>query len=389
MSFAAAPASVLPSESDRGHGSDKGRGAVSSGVMRVALLGAGTVGSQVAKILIQQGEYLDRRIGAHLELAGIACRHPEKAAFPWIDRSLLTTDAERLCTEADIVIELIGGVEPARSLILTAFDHGASVVTANKALLALHGDKLFAAAARHDADLYYEAAVAGAVPVVRALRQSLAGDAVKRIFGIVNGTTNYILDEMAVKGISFDEALRSAQEKGFAEADPVNDIDGYDSAAKAAIMASLAFHRYMSQNDVNISGIRSITQDDIRDAADKGRVIKLLAAAEQSDAGIRAYVRPVLVPGSHQLAGVRGSFNAVWVEAEAAGQLMFYGRGAGGAPTASAVVGDLVTVAGNRLQGKADPSIPLHSNVPVLPVPENRFRRGDGAFPLLEDLEHI
>ena len=380
MSFAAAIASALPS------GSDRGRGAVSSGVMRVALLGAGTVGSQVAKILIQQGDCLDRRIGAHLELAGIACRHPEKAAFPWIG---LTTDAERLCTEADIVIELIGGIEPARSLILTAFDHGASVVTANKALLALHGDKLFAAAARHDADLYYEAAVAGAVPVVRALRQSLAGDAVKRIFGIVNGTTNYILDEMAVKGISFDEALRSAQEKGFAEADPVNDIDGYDSAAKAAIMASLAFHRYMSQNDVNISGIRSITQDDIRDAADKGRVIKLLAAAEQSDAGIRAYVHPVLVPGSHQLAGVRGSFNAVWVEAEAAGQLMFYGRGAGGAPTASAVVGDLVTVAGNRLQGKADPSIPLHSNVPVLPVPENRFRQGDGAFPLLEDLERI
>ncbi|MFD1061391.1 homoserine dehydrogenase [Scardovia wiggsiae] len=385
MSFAAAIASALPSGSDRGHGSDEGCG----GAMRVALLGAGTVGSQVAKILIQQGDRLDRRIGAHLELTGIACRHPEKAAFPWIDRSLLTTDAERLCAEADIVIELIGGIEPARSLILTAFDHGASVVTANKALLALHGDKLFAAAARHDADLYYEAAVAGAVPVVRALRQSLAGDAVKRIFGIVNGTTNYILDEMAVKGISFDEALRSAQEKGFAEADPVNDIDGYDSAAKAAIMASLAFHRYVSQNDVNISGIRSITQDDIRDAADKGRVIKLLAAAERSDAGIRAYVRPVLVPGSHQLAGVRGSFNAVWVEAEAAGQLMFYGRGAGGAPTASAVVGDLVTVAGNRLQGKADPSIPLHSNVPVLPVPENRFRRGDGAFPLLEDLERI
>ncbi|MFC2664284.1 MAG: homoserine dehydrogenase [Scardovia wiggsiae] len=385
MSFAAAIASALPSGSDRGHGSDEGCG----GAMRVALLGAGTVGSQVAKILIQQGDRLDRRIGAHLELTGIACRHPEKAAFPWIDRSLLTTDAERLCAEADIVIELIGGIEPARSLILTAFDHGASVVTANKALLALHGDKLSAAAARHDADLYYEAAVAGAVPVVRALRQSLAGDAVKRIFGIVNGTTNYILDEMAVKGVSFDEALRSAQEKGFAEADPVNDIDGYDSAAKAAIMASLAFHRYVSQNDVNISGIRSITEDDIRDAADKGRVIKLLAAAERSDAGIRAYVRPVLVPGSHQLAGVRGSFNAVWVEAEAAGQLMFYGRGAGGAPTASAVVGDLVTVAGNRLQGKADPSIPLHSNVPVLPVPENRFRRGDGAFPLLEDLERI
>lgn len=385
MSFAAAIASALPSGSDRGHGSDEGRG----GAMRVALLGAGTVGSQVAKILIQQGDRLDRRIGAHLELTGIACRHPEKAAFPWIDRSLLTTDAERLCTEADIVIELIGGIEPARSLILTAFDHGASVVTANKALLALHGDKLSAAAARHDADLYYEAAVAGAVPVVRALRQSLAGDAVKRIFGIVNGTTNYILDEMAVRGISFDEALRSAQEKGFAEADPVNDIDGYDSAAKAAIMASLAFHRYVSQNDVNISGIRSITQDDIRDAADKGRVIKLLAAAEQSDAGIRAYVRPVLVPGSHQLAGVRGSFNAVWIEAEAAGQLMFYGHGAGGAPTASAVVGDLVTVAGNRLQGKTDPSIPLYSEVPVLPVPENCFHRGDGAFPLLEDLERI
>ena len=266
MSFAAAIASALPSGSDRGHGSDKGRG----GVMRVALLGAGTVGSQVAKILIQQGEYLDRRIGAHLELTGIACRRPEKAAFPSIDRSLLTTDAERLCAEADIVIELIGGIEPARSLILTAFDHGASVVTANKALLALHGDKLFAAAARHDADLYYEAAVAGAVPVVRALRQSLAGDTVKRIFGIVNGTTNYILDEMAVKGISFDEALRSAQEKGFAEADPVNDIDGYDSAAKAAIMASLAFHRYVSQNDVNVSGIRRITQDDIREATDKG-----------------------------------------------------------------------------------------------------------------------
>src|SRR5659263_211226 len=218
--------------------------------VRVAVLGAGTVGSQVIRLLGERAEDFAQRSGARLVITGIGDRKPASEQPPFIDTSLLTDDLAALATSADLVIELIGGIEPARTLVLAALDSGASVVTANKALLATHGPELLEAAARSGADLYYEAAVAGAVPVVYALRESLAGDTVTRVLGIVNGTTNFILDEMATKGLSFDEALATAQELGYAEANPTADVDGLDAAAKAALLASLAFHTRVSLGDV-------------------------------------------------------------------------------------------------------------------------------------------
>mgnify|MGYP000394246622 FL=1 len=247
-----------------------------------------------------------------------------------------------MATSNDLVIELIGGIEPARTLILAAFKAGASVITGNKALIAAHGPELYAAAEAADTDFYYEAAVAGAIPVVYALRESMAGDRVTSVLGIVNGTTNYILDEMSAKGLSFEEALACAQELGYAEADPTADVDGLDAAAKAAIIASLAFHTRVGLDDVTVEGIRSITARDIREAHASGCEIKLLAIAQRRDddhaRGISVRVHPALVPADHPLASVHGAFNAVLVEAESAGRLMFYGQGAGGAPTASAVL---------------------------------------------------
>ena len=220
--------------------------------VRVALLGCGTVGTQVARLLDEQAADLTARAGAWLHLVGIAVRDAEAPRDPVIDRTLLTTDASGLIASADIVIELIGGIEPARTYILEAFEHGASVVTGNKALLAAHGPELYEAAARADVDLYYEAAVAGAVPVVYGLRESLAGDRITAVLGIVNGTTNYILDEMTTKGLEFDDVLAEAQRLGYAEADPTADVDGFDAAAKCAILASLAFHSRVAMDEVHV-----------------------------------------------------------------------------------------------------------------------------------------
>ncbi len=344
--------------------------------VRVALLGCGTVGTQVARLLQEQAADLTARAGAWLRLVGIAVRDIEAPRDPVIDRTLLTQDASGLIAQADIVIELIGGIEPARTLILEAFEQGASVVTGNKALLAAHGPELYDAAARADVDLYYEAAVAGAVPIVYGLREALAGDRITAVLGIVNGTTNYILDEMTTKGLDFDEVLAEAQRLGYAEADPTADVDGLDAAAKCAILASLAFHSRVSLDDVHVTGIRDITSEDIAAATAGGYVVKLIATAKRRENGIEAAVAPTLVPLDHPLAAVHGPFNAVVIEAEAADRLMFYGRGAGGAPTASAVLSDIVAAAGHIVEGGHAPRELIYADLPVLPAREaiSRFQ---------------
>ena len=330
--------------------------------LRVALLGCGVVGSEVARLIIGQAADLRARVGRPLELVGIAVRQPERYRAG-IDPELFTTDAEALVSrdDVDLVIEVIGGIEPARSLILAAMRHGASVVTANKALLAEDGVRLFEAAEQAGTDLYFEAAVAGAIPIIRPLRESLVGDEITSVIGIVNGTTNYILDRMDTGGISYTEALHEAQELGYAEADPTADVEGFDAAAKAAILASLAFHTRVTGADVYREGISGVTPADIASAHDIGCVVKLLAICQLSpavaagDRTVSVRVHPAMIPRSHPLAAVGDAYNAIFVESMSAGRLMFYGPGAGGSPTASAVLGDLVTIARNRLRGAVGP----------------------------------
>jgi homoserine dehydrogenase len=321
--------------------------------LKVAVLGCGSVGSQVVRLLAEQAEDLAARVGARVELAGVAVRRLDAPREVDVPADLLTTDAAALVARGDIdvVIEVIGGIEPARSLILSALENGASVVTANKALLAEDGPTLFEAAEKAGRDLYYEAAVAGAIPILRPLRESLAGDEVTRVLGIVNGTTNFILDKMDSSGAGFADALEEAQALGYAEADPTADVEGFDAAAKCAILASIAFNSRVVASDVYREGIAGVTALDIADARRMGYVVKLLAIAELDDGEISARVHPAMIPQAHPLASVRDAFNAVFVEGDKVGQLMFYGPGAGGDPTATAVVGDLVTAARNRVTG--------------------------------------
>jgi len=339
----------------------------------VALLGCGAVGSQVFRLLGDQAVDLAARVGAPLQVAGVAVRDPAgRARAAGVPGDLVTTDAMGLVTrpDVDIVVEVIGGIEPARSLLLAAMRTGKSVVTANKALLGADGAVMHAAAREHGADLFYEAAVAGAIPLLRPLRESLAGDAVRRVLGVVNGTTNYILDQMDSSGAEFGDALKEAQALGYAEADPTADIGGFDAAAKAAILASLAFHTRVTADDVYRQGIAAVTAADIAGARVLGCVVKLLAICERCDGGISVRVHPAMVPRDHPIASVRGAYNAVFVEAESAGRLMFYGAGAGGGPTASAVLGDLVVVARNRVAGIRGPDAPSYAELPVLPMSE-------------------
>ena len=329
--------------------------------IKVALLGAGNVGSQAARILVEDNAVLEKRIGAPVELIGIAVRDTNASRHWNADPSLYTTDAESLIDAADVVIELTGGIEPARTRILRALKAGKSVVSGNKALLAKHGVELQAADDESGAQLSYEAAVAGAIPILRPLRDSLAGDRVTRVLGIMNGTTNYILDQMDTTGASFADALAEAQKLGYAEADPTADVEGHDAASKAAIVASLAFHSDFTIDDVHTEGITSITADDVAAADADGYVIKLLAICErEGENGANIRVNPTLIPRQHPLAGVHGAFNAVFVEAENAGELMFYGPGAGGAPTASAVLGDFVSLARRLVLG--GPGVPETSH---------------------------
>jgi len=346
--------------------------------LRVALLGCGVVGSAVARLLTENAGDLSARVGRKLEIVGVAVRRPDKnRSATGVDASLFTTDAQELVTRADVVIEVIGGIEPARTLILAAMKHGASVVTANKALLAEDGPRLYQAAQDCDVDLYYEASVAGAIPLLRPLRESLVGDDVHRILGIVNGTTNYVLDKMDTTGAGFADAVEQAQALGYAEADPTADVEGFDAAAKAAILASLAFHTRVGAKDVYREGITEVSAADIRAARDMDCVVKLLAICERmkgdegkggdsKGGGISVRVHPAMIPRTHPLAGVREAFNAVFVEAESAGPLMFYGQGAGGDPTASAILGDLVAVARHKVVGGRGPGESTYKDLPIL-----------------------
>ncbi len=348
--------------------------------LRLALLGCGSVGSQVVRLLREQADDLTARVGAPIELVGVAVRRPDLQRDAEVPRELLTTDAEGLVSrgDVDLVVEVIGGIEPARSLILTALENGASVVTANKALLAEDGSTLFAAAEKANRDLYFEAAVAGAIPIIRPLRESLAGDRVRRVLGIVNGTTNFILDKMDTYGSGFAEVLEEAQELGYAEADPTADVEGYDAAAKAAILASLAFHTRVTAADVYREGISEVSASDVASAREMGSVVKLLAICElrEGDGGpsVSVRVHPAMIPRSHPLASVREAYNAVFVESDAAGQLMFYGPGAGGSPTASAVLGDLVTVARNRRSDVRGAGESTYAQCEVLPMGDTLTR---------------
>ena len=314
--------------------------------VRIGMLGCGVVGGSVARLLLADTAELSTRAGVKIELSRIAVRtiKPHEGINP----ALFTTDPFSIVNdpEIDLIIEVMGGIEPARELIMTAIENRKSVVTANKALLASHGAEMFTAAYAKGEDIYYEASVAGAIPIIRPMRDSLAGDFVTRLMGIVNGTTNYILTKMHEDNREFADVLREAQALGYAEADPTADIEGFDAAAKAAILSGLAFHTRVTVDDVYREGISKITLEDVNIAKSMDHVIKLLAIAELTPADeISVRVHPVMLHKSHPLASVRDAYNAVFVEAESAGSLMFYGRGAGGAPTASAILGDVVAVA--------------------------------------------
>jgi homoserine dehydrogenase len=325
-----------------------------SETVRVGLLGLGNVGAPLARLVAEQADEIEARTGVHLELAAVAVRSLSKARSAEVPEGLLTTDAAAVVADpsVDVIVEVIGGIEPARTLVLDALAAKKPVVTGNKELLANHGAELFEAADAAGVDLLFEAAVAGGIPLIRPLRESLVGERIERVLGIVNGTTNYILTKMAEEGTGYAEALAEAQQLGYAERDPTADVEGYDAGAKAAIIASIAFGAEVVAGDVYHEGISGLTPSDIAYAARLGYVVKLLAIAERDpDGSVGVRVHPAMVPTTHPLASVRESYNAVFVEGEAVGSLMFYGRGAGGSPTASAVLGDLIDAAANLRKG--------------------------------------
>ncbi|MHB1584876.1 MAG: homoserine dehydrogenase [Acidimicrobiales bacterium] len=341
---------------------------------RVALLGCGNVGGALARLLTERAGEVAERTGVSFELVGVAVADPARPR-PGVPAALVTGDAKGLVArdDVDVVVELIGGLDPARTLVEASLRAGRPVVTGNKALLAEVGGELAALAAEHGVDLLYEAAVAGAIPVIRTLRESLAGERVRRVMGIVNGTTNFILTTMAEEGVAYDDALAEAQRLGLAERDPTADVEGHDAAAKAAILAALAFGSGVHGSEIPREGITSVRSVDVAYADRLGYVVKLLAVAEQVDDGSAVSVRvhPAMVPRAHPLASVRGSFNAVFVEGERCGELMLYGRGAGGVPTASAVLGDLVDAARNLRSGAHAPP-PRHAAVRLQPADDVR-----------------
>ncbi|GHH56541.1 homoserine dehydrogenase [Streptomyces candidus] len=343
--------------------------------LRVAVLGCGVVGTEVVRRMHDARDELAERVGVPLELAGIAVRHPGRDRGLGVDPGLWTDDALGLIERdgIDIVVELLGGLEPARSLVIRAMERGASVVSANKALLAAHGPQLHESAARHGVDLLYEAAVAAAVPVLGPLRDCLCGDRIDRITGVVNGTTNYILDRMTRTGGDYASALQEAIACGYAEADPSADVEGTDAAAKAVILSSLAFHTWPDPTQVYREGITGVTAQDVADARACDRVVKLVALLERSvepdgSTVVLARIRPTMVARHHPLAHVGGADNAVLVEAHVAGPLLFRGAGAGGVPTSGPVLGDLVTAARRRLQGRFAAGPPLAVRAPERPA---------------------
>jgi homoserine dehydrogenase len=320
-----------------------------SDVLRVGMLGCGNVGAAVARLLRDHAGDIERRAGARIEIVRVAVRDPSKRrdASPLPN---LVTEPDDVVTadDVDVVLELIGGIEPARSLVLRAMEAGKSVVTANKALLSEHGPELFDEAVRRGVDLLYEAAVGGGIPVIRVIREHLAGDRVVRLTAILNGTTNYILTRMTEEGSTLKDAVREAQALGYAEADPTADVGGHDAAAKAAILATIAFDTSIPGSAVHREGIEGVSAEDIAFARRLGYVVKLLAVAERVGDAVSVRVQPAMLPSAHPLAAVRESFNAVLIEGERVGPLMLYGRGAGGDPTATSVVGDLIELARGR-----------------------------------------
>lgn len=341
--------------------------------MRVGVLGCGTVGGALVRLLLEDPDGLAERAGVRLELVRVAVADPSRDR-PGVPRELVTGQAAAVVAdpEVEVVVELIGGLSPARELVEAALAQGKAVVTANKTLVAAHGAELAEQAARAGVDLLYEAAVAGAIPIIRPLRESLAGERVRRVAGIVNGTTNFVLTRMAEAREPYEQALTEAQRLGFAERDPTADVAGHDAAQKAAILAGLAFRSAVRDQDVWREGIEGLQATDVAAAQRLGFEVKLLAVAERIGEGeVSVRVHPTLVPQEHPLASVRGAFNAVFIEGEACGELMLYGRGAGGAPTASAVLGDLIDAAWNRLTGTAAPA-PALGPVRILPIEELR-----------------
>lgn len=346
---------------------------MSSGPVRIGLLGCGNVGAALVSLVRERSTEIAARHGVTLEIARVAVHNLSRERAVEFADGVLTHDAESVVTDPDIdlVVETIGGIEPARHLILDALRAGKPVISANKELLANLGAELFAAAGEAGVDLLFEASVAGGIPFIRPLRESLAGEDIRRVMGIVNGTTNFVLCKMAEEGITFAEALAEAQELGYAERDPTADIEGYDAAAKAAIIASIAFGAEVVAGDVYREGIVDITPADLAFAERLGYVVKLLAIAERfgtdDDAEVAVRVHPAMVPADHPLAAVRDSFNAVFVEGAAVGELMFYGRGAGGNPTASAMLGDIIDAALNLRRGRAG-TMPTSSKVRLRPI---------------------
>ncbi len=320
--------------------------------IHIALLGLGTVGSGVYKLLSMRAQEMPQIAGAPIEISHILVRNTKKER-PGVDAALLTDSWQDIVSdpEVSIVVELMGGIEPAHTYISEALAAGKNVVTANKDLMAVHGGELLDLAAQHHCDLQFEAAVAGAIPIIRPLKQCLAGNEISEIMGIVNGTTNYILTRMTQDGMEFDDALAMATELGYAEADPTADIEGYDAGRKMAIMASIAFHSRVTFEQVYTEGITNIHATDIRYAKEMGKAIKLLGVACNTPEGIEVRVHPMLIPDFHPLATVNDAFNAVFVHGDALDDAMFMGRGAGEMPTASAVTGDIIDTARNLQMG--------------------------------------
>ena len=345
----------------------------SSSVVRIGLLGCGNVGAALVQLVERQADVIEARTGVRLQISRVAVRNISRDREVQLPEGVLTRDAHAVVNDptVDVIVEVMGGIEPARELIATAISHGKPVITANKELLANVGHELWAQSDAAGVDLLFEAAVAGGIPLIRALRESLRGEPVTRVMGIVNGTTNFILTKMTDEGADYSAALSEAQRLGFAERDPTADVEGFDAGAKAAIIASIAFGARVVAGDVYHEGISGVTAADIAIARRLGYVVKLLAIAEKIDDTdtIAVRVHPAMVPSEHPLASVRDSYNAVFVEGDAVGQLMFYGRGAGGLPTASAVLGDVIDAAVN-LQKKTFGMLGSFKRVPVMPIDE-------------------
>ncbi len=340
--------------------------------VNIGLLGCGHVGSALVRLITENGAEIEARSGVHLEVKRIAVRNLARERDVALPASVFTHDGASVVTadDVDVVVEVIGGIEPARELIIEALKAGKPVVTANKELLANVGRELFQTAEGAGVDLLFEASVAGGIPLIRPLRESLAGDRIRRIMGIVNGTTNYILSRMSDSGASFSDALAEAQTLGYAERDPTADVEGFDAAAKAAIIASIAFGARVVAGDVYREGISELSDADIASARELGYAVKLLAVAEESERGVAVRVHPTMLPLAHPLASVNDSFNALFIEADAVGELMFYGRGAGGMPTASAVLGDVIDAAKNIVSGARGATIGTLARKPIRPIDE-------------------